>query len=94
MTAGEEIDSYLSRIKEYGPYGVCLFLGCLGLAMFELGDGKNSIPGDIMQWAGSLASLLSVACFVLWHFWRWPAWFGDLSKPHRAQAKAKAKAKT
>ncbi|MGE0023745.1 MAG: hypothetical protein AB7S70_08965 [Hyphomicrobium sp.] len=79
MTIGDKIDEQLARVKAYGPYGVCLAMCALGFAMFKF-VGKEDGAALVMRWIGVAASFIGVLAFALWHFFRWPPHFGDLTK--------------
>jgi hypothetical protein len=75
MSLGDTFDELIERLRGYGPYGISVALGCIGLGMFKLG-GTEDLPAIVMRWAGAGTSVLCPLTFGLWHFFRWPPWFG------------------
>lgn len=75
MTVGDKIDRGLGKLKGYGPYSVSLFSGVIGLSMYRLGDART-ILGYALQLLGVAMCLFCVASIFLWHFAKWPKWFG------------------
>ena len=79
MTEGAGIvtrlDRGLTKTKGYGPYGISLFSGVMGISMYRLGDA-NTLLGFSLQVLGVLMCLFCVASIFLWHFLQWPKWFG------------------
>jgi hypothetical protein len=77
MSVGTTIDAFLDRAQKAGPYAVSLGLAALGLGIYRAA-GVEPIggPATIMSWTGSLMCALSLILLVLWHFLKWPSWFG------------------
>jgi hypothetical protein len=77
MSPGK-IDAGLRTLKGFGPYGVCLAFGLLGLSLFIIGgmattaSGKLDPSGRVLRWIGVGFSFLSLVAFGLWHFLGWP----------------------
>jgi hypothetical protein len=78
MSPGK-IDAGLRTLKGFGPYGVCLAFGLLGLSLFIFGgmattaSGKLDPSGKVLRWIGVCFCFLSLVAFGLWHFLGWPA---------------------
>jgi hypothetical protein len=79
---GARIDSGLARVKGYGPYGVSLGSGVVGLSMYRLGD-PSTFAGLSLQGLGVLMCLFCVVSIFLWHFLQWPRWFGKAPSQRR-----------
>ena len=74
---GARIDRGLAKAKGYGPYGISLCSGLIGLSMYRFGD-PNTWPGTLLQILGVLMCLFCVISIYLWHFRQWPKWFGKV----------------
>lgn len=94
-----KIDAILRGLKLFGPYGMFLAFGGLGLSMFAFGgmatttSGKLDPAGKVMRWIGVGFSLLSMVGFALWHFFGWPirlaeALVAQPEPPPKSKAKA------
>jgi hypothetical protein len=77
----DSIDRVAAKIKNYGPYGICLASFLMGISAYELG-GRDDIPATILRWTGAVLCLWAVTALILWHFLKWPPWFVDI-KPKR-----------
>jgi hypothetical protein len=74
-----KIDSILRALKNFGPYGVFLAFGFLGLSIFYIGglatavSGKLAPEGRVMRWIGVGFCFVSLVFLTLWHLFSWPA---------------------
>jgi hypothetical protein len=75
MSLGDSIDEFIQRLRGYGPYGISLAIGALGFGIYKLG-GTEDAPAIAMRWSGAALSILCPVVLCLWHFFRWPPWFG------------------
>jgi hypothetical protein len=74
-----KIDSVLRALRGFGPYGVFLAFGLLGLSIFYIGglavsaNGKLEPEGKAMRWIGVGFCLMSLVFLGLWHVFGWPS---------------------
>lgn len=58
MSLGDTFDELIERLRGYGPYGISVALGCIGLGMFKLGgDGRLTCHSHAMGRCGDLRAL-------------------------------------